>query len=226
MPNENNANESVEAENDTDIDEQESVNTADEDTSINESESSDEGTDETGESDESESNDEADNNPYEARLKELEKENEEIKRNKTEAIRAERKKRQVAEAKVKQQEDGDLSEDEKPLTRKELEVFYQQKEDVKRIESLATNESERNLISKFVEQGYSVDDAYLKANSHIIEEHKQAEREQEQTEATMAGYSRAVSRGKKGSPAWSTDPIKKQAADGMSPEERKYLDKI
>ena len=39
----------------------------------------------------------------------------------------------------------------------------------------------------------------------------------------MAGYSVAVPRGKKGAPAYSTDPVKKAAADGLTPEERKFL---
>jgi len=231
---EKNAEESVEAENNTDTEEQDSENTAGEDTSHNESESdtdtSDIDTDESGESKKSESNDDEDKDPYEAQLEKVQKENEELKRNKTAAIKEERGKRQVAEQKAKDLEDkanrqgnDELGDDEKPLTRKELEAFWSQKEADQRIDQMTTNESERKLIREYVKKGYSVDDAYLKANSHIIDEYKNAEREREQEEGFMAGYSRPVMRGKKGAPAYSTNPIKKKAAEGLTPEERKYL---
>ena len=161
-------------------------------------------------------------------LKELEKENEELKRNKTEAIRQERQKRKEVEAKLaeKEKEDsGNQAEEaeDKPLTLKEFDALMRKREGEEKIKQLATSESEEKLIRRYVDLGYNVDDAYLKANAHIIQETKQAERARLEQESVMAGYSRAVPRGKAGSPAYATDPIKKAAADGLTPEERKYL---
>jgi len=207
-----------ESENNSNNEDQNSENTEEESSESQDNE------DEKGESKEEEQSSESEEqDPYEAKLKELEKENEELKRNKTEAIRQERQKRKIAEARLAEKGTDTEDNDDKPMTRKEFEDLMLKRENEQKIKQVSSTESEEKLIRKYVTLGYSVDDAFLKANSHIIQEAKEAERERLEQENLVAGYSRAVPRGKAGSPAYATDPILKKAADGLTPEERKYL---
>jgi len=168
--------------------------------------------------------------PYEQKLKEMEEEAEKddvILRQKDGAIKEERKKRKEAEAKLREYE-GEEEEEAKPLTKEEIDEMLTER-DKKivtkiEIEKISKDETEKKLIEKIVNsKGVSVADAKILANAHKIEEFDRKANEESQREESQAELSAGISRGVKGEPAYNSDAVKKAAADGLTPEERKYL---
>ena len=183
---------------------------------------------------EEEEKEEEDEDVYEARFKELENDNEELKKNKAAAISEERGKRKKeteradeAEEKLKKKE----GEEGKYLTEEEADKIFDQKlgkqREMDKVDQISSSPSEKKLILKIMEtKNVSADDAKVLANSHIIEEHQEEEREREAEEDALSGFSAGQPKGSKGGPAYKKDAVKKKAAEGMTPEEAKYLDKV
>lgn len=219
----------------------ETLEKTEEETSKNASEDNSENEDNTSEKQDAEEK-AGEDNPYKKQLKEMEEkekglktENEDLKYNKKKAIEEEREKRKDAEDKMKEMEDelkiykesDDGKVSEKYLTKEKADEYFDNKlkkqNSLNAIDKLTDNADEKAVIRKYVKNGYSVEDAYLKANAHIIKEQKGMEQEQEQGEELMANFSAGQSRGARGEASYKSDPIKKKAAEGLTPEEKKYL---
>jgi len=181
-----------------------------------------------------EKNEEEEKSPYDLKLEELEKEKQELKDDrekkdkiilqKTQALKEEREKNK----KVKKP--ADVDEGDKPLTRESLAEFLDErdkkKEDRDSINTLTEDPKEQMVIKAYVDKGYSVEDAYLKANSHLILEHKRMEAEEAGTEVResfLTRFSGGLPTGKKGQPKYMSNPILKEASKELTAEERKYL---
>ena len=179
--------------------------------------------------DEDDDKKEEDENPYEKKLQELEKENEkkdEMLRQKNAALKETREKLKKTQSKE------DVKDDEKPLTKKEmldlLEAREQKRESLEQIKELSDDPKERQLIQAYVNKGYNVNDAYVLANAHVIDEHKRMVQEEESfnnRESYLTKFSQAGAKKVKGQPQWSNNPILREAAKELDPEERKFLGK-
>jgi hypothetical protein len=207
---------------------------ADVDSEINSEETETSKNEASSDVDENDDKKQDEEDPYEKRLRELEAENkkkEEMLAQKNAALKEERTRRKQLEGKTTSEKSNDDLD--KPLTKKEMLELMEERERKAeyraKVEKLTENPTEQKLIQAYVEKGYNVDDAYVLANRHLIDEHKRmvSERQaEEELEGVMTHYSAGRPTGVKPGNKWENNPILRKAAEELDPEDRKYLNKI
>lgn len=143
---------------------------------------------------------------------------EEIAEQKSGAIKEEREKRKAAEAAAKAlAESSQVSEEELD---KKLEAKLNARDFTQRLKSVSQDPDEQNLIkhhyeTSIVKTGNVETDlarAVAIANTHLIDQARQAQIEREEQETRTMGYQKGNPKAPKGTPAYETDPTLRGAA--------------
>lgn len=181
---------------------------------------------------------EAEKTEYKRKLEELEAEKkkaEDIARQKSGALEEERAERKAAEAAAKAlAKSKDVSEEELD---QRLESKLNAREFTQRLKEVSQDTDEQALIkhhyeTSIVKTGNVETDlarAVAIANSHLVDQAKQAQLEREEQEARVTGFQGGSPTGRKGKPVYETDPVLRGAASlldrlGMG-SSKKYLGK-
>jgi len=193
---------------------------------------SDEGT-EKGENVDKKEDEKEEENPYEAALKAVTDHNKDLvkeNRQKTGALKEARKELDKKDNKPEEKSDekpkeiGEVSEDDKPLTRSEAQKMLDNEKLEGMIERITIDDAERKLIryhlaNSIVRTGDNVKDlkaAYALANAHIVDQVKAQEAKVEGHENFMAGMTDNIAvSSKKGKEPYETNPVLIKAAQNL-----------
>lgn len=224
----------------------EEVDTSQEETTVDETT---ENTDEQPDKDKEVVEKEEEVDPYEVKLKEMEEKLElekTMNRQKSGALKGTRNSIKALEDKISQLEkkiagEDDWEEDDKPSTPKvdtsnfadkdEIAKLQKQIETQKELASIApriTSVAEEKLINIYIDKGYSVQDAYLKANEHLIDKVKADIKKRIDSENQMLKMSGTQNYSNSKEPAYNTDKKKKEVASFLdelgASEAKKFID--
>jgi len=188
--------------------------------------------------------------PYEAKLKEVQEKLETektINRQKTGALKDERDKDKAIKAledKLTHLEEeiksGDEWEDDKPskpeidtsnfVSKDEITKLQNQikvQKELNEISSKISTTAEKKLIDIYVDKGYSVKDAYLKANEHLIDKLKSEKKERIDKETLMLDMNGGQNYSKTSSPEYLNTKKKKEVGDFLDsigvPDAKKFI---
>lgn len=165
--------------------------------------------------------------PYEAKLKELEAENEkkaEILRQKNGALKEEREANKKWEERFTALEEK-LSKENPTLDKDQIEKIILEREAKKQeldeVLPLATSDDEKKLILKLMEtKNLSAKDAFILANAHIVEEKRKAELSEAGDKRVMADF---LGRQASGGGSKVISQIAQVAGEGLTEAEKKHL---